>query len=100
MGSNLIGATCERPGFDERGAIRVAAKEAEEGFGRKAIGVYLAGAGAGGLGGDGGFAGKFLRRRVAVDARQIIFFNLAALELWLHEFRKIARAGENKKSVR
>ena len=60
VGANLVGAAGERAGFEERGAIRVAAKNSEIGLGREAVGVDVAGAGAGWFGGDGGFAGKCL----------------------------------------
>ena len=57
VGADLVGATGERAGFEEGGAIRVAAEDSEIGFGREAVGVDVAGAGAGWLGGDGGIAG-------------------------------------------
>jgi hypothetical protein len=77
LGADLVGATGERAGFEEGGAVGVA------------------GSGVGWFGCDGGFAGKFLLGRVAVDARQIDFFDLAALELRLDEFGEMPRAGED-----
>ena len=73
MGANLVGAAGERAGFEERGAIRVAAKNSEIGLGREAVGVDVAGAGGGWLGGAGGFARKLLLGRVAVNSREVGF---------------------------
>ena len=84
VGADLVGAAGERSGFDERGAVGIAAQQAEFGFCREAVdGIDIAGAGTGRFGGDRGFARKFLRRRVTVDAREVGFFDLAALELGL-----------------
>jgi hypothetical protein len=93
--ADLVGAAGEWAGFDQSGAVRVAAQDAEFGFRGEAGGVDVAGAGFGGLGGDWGVARKFLRRRMAMDAGEVDFFDLAALELRLHEFGEMPRAGEN-----
>ena len=60
VGADLVGAAAKGAGFEEGGAVGVAAEDSEIGFGRKAVGIDVAGAGAGWLGGDGGFAGKCL----------------------------------------
>ncbi len=64
VGADLVGAVGKGASFDKRGAVGVAAEEAEESLGGETSGVDVARSGVGWFGGDRGFAGKFLCDRV------------------------------------
>ncbi len=94
--ADLIGASGFGPGFQQRGAIPVAAEDRESGDGRQAIGlVDGAGSEFPGFRTDGSLTDKIILRGMALHPDQIVFFNFTAFELRLHNGRKMAGAADH-----
>jgi hypothetical protein len=99
--SNLIRAACEGLDHQQGGAIGVSAKDMEFRAGGKTVCIInLAGSGFDGLLTNGGIAEKSVLGRMSQNSGKICFFDIAELELWLHEFGKMPCAGKNNQTCR
>jgi len=99
--SNLIGAACEGSDFQRGGAIGVSAEDTEFRAGGKTIyRINLAGSGFDRLLTYGGIAEKSILGRMSQHSGKVGFFDIAMLELRLHELGKVTCAGKNNQTCR
>ena len=99
--ADLVGAAGVRDGFEQGGAIGEAPADVEFGAGDEAGGCvrsHGAGAEVAGVVADGGVAREGVGGRMALDADEVAFLNLALRELGLEAAGEMAGAGDEDES--